>query len=58
MNLGLDVLNKFGERDSNDHSDMNKRRRYEPKPIDDSIISEITAPNGPPRFKTFGSFVW
>mgnify|MGYP005705003473 FL=1 len=56
-NLGLDNLNTFGASDSRDHKEMNISKRYDPKPIDDNKISDITAPKGPPRFITFGSLV-
>ena len=57
-NFGLEELNIFGASDSRDHKEMNTSKRYEPKPIVDSKISETIAPKGPPKFITFGSFVW
>ena len=56
-NLGLDNLNTFGASDSRDHKEMNISKRYDPMPIDDNKISDITAPKGPPRFITLGSLV-
>ncbi len=57
-NLGLDNLNILGARDSRDHKVIKMSKRYEPKPIDDNKISDMTAPNGPPKLITLGSLVW
>ena len=57
INFGLERLNIFGVNDSNDHKETNKSKRYEPSPIEDNKISEITAPRGPPKFITIGSLV-